>query len=78
MELILTCTLINSLFTNNLLYITHPNVIFPSLLADFDIFGEYITFKINISKTEALNISVPPGLRLSLKQFFPSGGYLGT
>lgn len=41
-----------------LLYVTQPNISIPALLQELDRFGEHSNFKLNIMKTEALNISL--------------------
>lgn len=43
-----------------LLYVTQPQICIPTFIQELDRFGAHSNFKLNISKTEALNISVPP------------------
>lgn len=48
-----------SLFTDDLLvYVQQPHMILPSLLHEFRWFGEFRNFKLNMSKMEALNLSL--------------------
>lgn len=49
-----------SLYADDLLvYIQQPHTSLPSLMHEFRRFGELSNFKLNMSKTEALNISLP-------------------
>lgn len=41
-----------------LLYVTYPHISIHSLLHELHRFGAFSNFKLNISKTEALNISL--------------------
>lgn len=67
-----------------LLYITDPLTSLPSLYREFERFGQLSNFKVNYSKTEALNISYDDSTLRHLKEVFPfrwqesSLKYLGT
>ncbi|KAM3922876.1 uncharacterized protein RB166_011939 [Leptodactylus fuscus] len=43
-----------------LLYVSEPRVSFPAVLREFSRFGALSNFKVNLSKSEALNVSLPP------------------
>ncbi|XP_075715534.1 uncharacterized protein LOC142750416 [Rhinoderma darwinii] len=54
-----------------LLYVTEPIVTLPSILKEFERFSQLSNFKVNYSKTEALNVSLSSELVEHLKQNFP-------
>lgn len=74
-----------SLYADDLLlYVTQPHISIPSILAEIDRFGHFSNYKLNISKTEALNLSLTQHTLASLKANFSfqwqtkSISYLGT
>lgn len=74
-----------SLYADDLLlYVTQPHISIPSILAEIDRFGSLSNYKLNISKTEALNLSLSHATLASLKSNFSfqwrpnSISYLGT
>ncbi|XP_069808018.1 phosphatidylinositol 4,5-bisphosphate 3-kinase catalytic subunit delta isoform-like [Dendropsophus ebraccatus] len=50
-----------------LLYVTRPHITLPAVLKEFERFGGLSNFRVNLSKTEGLNISLTPH-ELSLLQ----------
>ncbi|KAM9311530.1 E3 ubiquitin-protein ligase RNF213 [Gastrophryne carolinensis] len=61
-----------SLFADDLLlHLTSPLTSFPSILAEFNRFSRVSNFKINHSKSEALNLSLPPREVKQLELNFP-------
>lgn len=74
-----------SLYADDLLlYVTQPLISIPSILAEINRFGHFSNYKLNVSKTEALNLSLTQNTLTSLKGNFPfqwqmrSISYLGT
>lgn len=61
-----------SLYADDLLvYIQHPHTSLPSLMHEFHRFGEFSYFKLNMSKKEALNISLPTTTLAQVQTNFP-------
>lgn len=54
-----------------LFYIQQPQISFPNLMSAFSKFSVISNFKINMTKSEILNISVPRHIVAQLKQSFP-------
>lgn len=74
-----------SLYADDLLlYVTQPHITIPSILAEIERFGSFSNYKLNITKTEALNLSLSQSILASLKTNFSfqwqtsSISYLGT
>lgn len=74
-----------SLYADDLLlYVTQPHISIPSILAEINRFGHFSNYKLNVSKTEALNLSLTQNTLTTLKANFPfqwqtrSISYLGT
>lgn len=67
-----------------LFYISDPHTSLPNLLSAIDKYGELSDFKINLQKSEALNITLSPSSRASVSGNFPfrwspqAIKYLGT
>lgn len=61
-----------SLYADDLLvYIQQPHTFLPSLMQELRRFGDLSNFKLNMSKTEALNISLTPSTLTQLRTNFP-------
>lgn len=54
-----------------LFYIQQPLISLPSLMSEFSTFSDISNFKINMTKSEILNISIPAKVVLQLKRSFP-------
>lgn len=74
-----------ALYTDDLLlYLTDPHTSLPNIFREFEQFGHLSNFKVNYSKTEALNISFDDAMVKYLTEVFPSKWqdlsikYLGT
>lgn len=74
-----------SLYADDLLlYVTQPHISIPSILSEIHRFGLFSNYKLNLSKTEALNLSLPqptlpsPQTSFSFQWQSKSISYLGT
>lgn len=43
-----------------LVYITNPHISLPSLMSELVHYSDWSNYKMNLSKSEALNITLPP------------------
>ncbi|XP_066444370.1 inactive serine/threonine-protein kinase TEX14 [Eleutherodactylus coqui] len=61
-----------ALFADDLLvYITNPNRALPAILKEFDRYSRVSNFKINLKKSDILNITLPTSEITRLKHLFP-------
>lgn len=54
-----------------LFYVQHPLITLPNLMSAFTKFEKLSNFKINLAKSEILNILIPHNATALLKPFFP-------
>lgn len=58
-------------YSNDLLFsLTNPRISLPNLLREFRVYGAIPHLKINVSKSEAMGIAVPPHTLLELQTSF--------
>lgn len=61
-----------SLFTDYLLiYVSIPRVALPSLLEEFRSFGSVSKFRVNMTKSMLLNVTIPQQDQLALQNAYP-------
>lgn len=61
-----------SIFADDLLiYVSNPRLAFPNILHDLKQFGFYSNFKVNVKKSQCLNITLPIMEKEMLENNFP-------
>lgn len=61
-----------ALFADDLLiFVTQPQISLPSIMQEFQRYGEVSNFKVNLNKSEILNISLPTAVLQQLTTSFP-------